>query len=177
MAIPPGTHTLGPGDGSLTVRTGKTGPAAKAGHDLLIEVRAWQEAAGDPAATSMTLTADSRSLHVLEGTGGVGALGDEEKAAIRTSIDDDVLKGGTIAFRSTSVTPQGDGGLHVAGELDLLGTTQPVEFVLATGEDGRVQATATVRQTAWGIKPFSILFGTMKVADEVRVELDARLAI
>jgi polyisoprenoid-binding protein YceI len=178
MAIPPGTHTLGPEDGSLTVRTGKTGPAAKAGHELLIEVGAWEatiDAGDDPAATSMTLTADSRTLHVLEGKGGVGPLGGDEKAAIRQSIDDDVLKGGTIAFRSTSVTPQDDGGLYVAGELDLLGTTRPVDFVLTAGDDGRLHAAATVRQTAWGIKPFSILFGTMKVADDVRVELDAGL--
>ena len=30
MAIPPGTYTLGPADGTLTVRTGKAGAAAKA---------------------------------------------------------------------------------------------------------------------------------------------------
>ena len=42
MAIPPGTYTLGPGDGTLTVRTGKAGAAAKAGHDLVIEVTRWE---------------------------------------------------------------------------------------------------------------------------------------
>ena len=36
--------------------------------------------------------------------------------------------------------------------------------------------TATLKQTDWGCKPYSALFGTLKVADEVRVEIDGRLA-
>ena len=38
MSLPAGTHTLGPENGTLSVRTGRTGAAAKAGHDLLIHV-------------------------------------------------------------------------------------------------------------------------------------------
>ena len=34
---------------------------------------------------------------------------------------------------------------------------------------------AVVTQTEWGMKPYSALFGALKVADEVRVEIDARL--
>jgi di/tripeptidase len=81
-------QTLGPADGTLTVRTKKTGAAAKAGHDLLIEVTSW-EATLDEA--SMSLTADPRSLRVLEGTGGMTTLGDDDKAGIAQSIDEEVL--------------------------------------------------------------------------------------
>ncbi len=35
--------------------------------------------------------------------------------------------------------------------------------------------TAVVKQTEWGMKPYSALFGALKVADEVRVEIDAAL--
>ena len=35
---------------------------------------------------------------------------------------------------------------------------------------------ATVTQTAWKIKPYSALFGALKVVDEVEVALDAILA-
>ena len=42
MASQHGTHTLGPQDGTLTVLTGKGGAAAKAGHNLTIEVTRWQ---------------------------------------------------------------------------------------------------------------------------------------
>ena len=39
-----GVTRLGPGDGTLTVRTGKGGAASKAGHNLVIEVQRWQVA-------------------------------------------------------------------------------------------------------------------------------------
>ena len=41
--------------------------------------------------------------------------------------------------------------------------------------DGHVTGTAVVKQTDWGMKPFTALFGALKVADDVRVEIDAAL--
>ena len=177
MSLKPGTYTLGPDDGTLSVRTGRTGAAAKAGHDLVIHVTTWEATLrlGDtPQDTGLELEADATSLHVREGTGGMQSLGDDDKANIRTTIHDDVLKGRAIAFRSTEVTGA-DGRLSVQGELTLAGTTRPLAFDLALGDDGRVTGTAVVKQSDWGIKPYSALFGALKVADEVRVEIDAAL--
>jgi polyisoprenoid-binding protein YceI len=175
--LKPGTYTLGPDDGTLSVRTGRTGAAAKAGHDLVIHVTTWEATLrlGDtPQDTGLELEVDATSLHVREGTGGMQSLGDDDKADIRTTIHDDVLKGRAIAFRSTAVTAA-DGRLTVQGELTLAGTTRPLAFDLAVGDDGRVTGTAVVKQSDWGIKPYSALFGALKVADEVRVEIDAAL--
>ena len=55
-------------------------------------------------ATTLELEADATSLRVREGTGGMQALGDDDKANIHSTIDDDVLKRQAIAFRSTQVT-------------------------------------------------------------------------
>jgi len=167
---------LGPEDGTLTVRTGRKGAASKAGHDLRIEVTAWQATLEFGDSPSMTLTADSRSFKVREGTGGVKSLDDDDKANIEQTIDDEVLRGGTIEFRSRRVEP-GAGGdaLRVEGDLDLLGTRRPVAFDLAAAGDGRLTGRATLKQTDWGMKPYSALFGTLKVADEVEVAVDARL--
>ena len=177
MSLRAGKYKLGPDDGTLSVRTGRTGAAAKAGHDLLIHVTAWEAtlAVGDdPADTSIELAADAASLRVSEGTGGMQSLGDDDKANIQQTIDDDVLKRQAITFRSTEVTG-GDGRLTVEGELTLRGTTRPLAFDLDIGEDGRLSAVAVVKQTDWGMKPYSALFGALKVADEVRVEIDAGL--
>ena len=178
MAIPPGSYTLGPADGTLTVRTGKAGAAAKAGHNLVIEVTRWEAAleVGKGGGGSVALTADARSLAVRSGSGGMGSLGDEEKTSIAQSIDDDVLKGGTIAFRSSAVV-EAPGGLRVQGDLDLLGATRPVAFDLDAGDDGRLTGSIRFKQSDWGIKPFSALFGTLKVADEVEVDVDATLPV
>ena len=39
--------------------------------------------------------------------------------------------------------------------------------------EGRLAGSATLKQSDWGIKPYSALFGTLKVADEVTVSIDA----
>ena len=166
------TYTLGPDDGTLSVRTGRTGTVAKAGHDLLIEVRAWT-ATLDLEAPRLTLDADATSLHVVEGTGGMKALDDDDRANIRQTVDDEILKRNDIQFRSTGVQ-RTDTGLAVRGDLTLVGTTRPIEFDLAVTDD-RVTGTAVVTQTEWGVKPYSALFGALKVADDVRVEIDAAL--
>ena len=151
MAIPPGRYTLGPADGTLTVRTGKAGAAAKAGHNLVIEVTRWEASleVGAGGGGSVAVTADARSLAVRSGSGGMGSLGEEEKASIAQSIDDDVLKGGTIAFRSSAVD-EAPGGLRVQGDLDLLGATRPVAFDLDAGDDGRRSGCSRFNRTTAG---------------------------
>jgi polyisoprenoid-binding protein YceI len=173
VSIDPGTYTLGPDDGTLAVRTGRTGAAAKAGHDLLIEVTAWEATVAVGETSSVELTADPRSLRVRAGSGGMQALGDDDMANIEKTIDDDVLEGRAIAFRSTTVKAA-DGKLDVEGELTLADTTRPVAFAV-TVDDGRLSAVAVVKQTDFGIKPYSTLFGALKVVDEVTVQLDADL--
>ena len=178
MPIEAGTYILGPENATLSVRTGRTGAAAKAGHNLLIHVTAWQatlEAAADPAQTTIALEADATSLQVREGTGGIQALGDDDIVNIQQTIDDDVLKRQRIEFRSTAVTPADDGRLTVQGELTLAGKTAPISFELTRGDDGKLSGSAVVKQTDWGITPYSTLFGALKVVDEVEVAIDGTL--
>jgi YceI-like domain len=166
-------RTLGPENATLTVQTRRTGAASKAGHDLLIEVTSWG-AVLDREGGSVTLTADPRSLRVLEGTGGMQALDDGDKAGIAKTIDDEILMGRPIEFRSTRVEVGAAGAPGtVEGELELGGTRRPIAFELTAGADGRLAGAATVKQSDWGIQPYSALFGTLKVADEVEVQVEA----
>jgi polyisoprenoid-binding protein YceI len=178
MPFSPGTYTLNSDHGTLSVRTERGGAAAKAGHDLLIEVGSWEgtlQLAEDPAASSVGLTADAGSLRVLEGTGGMTKLGDDDKNGIKQTIDEDILKGCTITFQSSAVRAGANGGLDVDGELELLGRHAPAAFALTVDAGGHLTGRATVKQTDHGIKPYSALFGTLKVADEVEVAVDAQL--
>jgi polyisoprenoid-binding protein YceI len=179
VRIQAGTHRLGPHNATLSVRTARSGAAAKAGHDLVIHVTSWEatlEVADDPTRTSVALTADAASLRVHEGTGGMQDLGDDDKANIEQTIDDEVLERQGITFRSTRVESAADGSpISVQGDLTLVGTTLPIAFDLAVGDDGTLSATAVVTQTLWGMKPYSALFGALKVVDDVEVVLDGRL--
>jgi polyisoprenoid-binding protein YceI len=179
MSIKPGTYELGPRNGKLLVETSRTGGAAKAGHDLTLEVTSWNgtlQLGEEPNGTSVTLRADGSSLQVREGRGGIKKLDEDDKLNIQQTIDDEVLKATSIDFRSTAVegTPESS-RLLVIGELEFAGRTNPIEFELEVGEDGHVTGRATVKQSDWGIKPYSALFGALRVADEVDVTVDAEL--
>jgi polyisoprenoid-binding protein YceI len=77
-------------------------------------------------------------------------------------------------FHSIGAWADGD-RLQVEGQLTLAGTTRPSAFELTVREDGTLEGRARVVQTAWGIKPFSGLMGTLRIADEVLVEVAGRL--
>jgi polyisoprenoid-binding protein YceI len=174
VSIPAGRYRFGPDNGTLAVRTGRAGAVARAGHDLRLLVTGWEgtlEVGADSTPARVEVRVDGGSLKVQEGTGGVQALDDDDKASIEQTIDDEVLRRDQITFRSTEVVPQGD-GLRVAGELTLLGRTAPLRLHVAVA-DGTLTADGVVRQTDFGMKPYSALFGALRVADEVRVSLSA----
>jgi polyisoprenoid-binding protein YceI len=159
------------------VHTERAGAAAKAGHDLLIHVTSWDATitVGDsPGDVSLALNADPTSLRVQEGHGGIQMLGSDDIDNINQTIGDDVLRQREIAFRSTHAEADGD-VIHVEGELTLSGKSAPIAFDLSLGDDGSVAASAVVKQSDWGMKPYSALFGALKVADEVRVALEGHV--
>ena len=96
MALAAGTYRFGPENATLSVRTGRSGAAAKAGHDLLLHVTAWHatlEVGAVPQGRASCWTRTPTSMRVREGTGGMQALDDDDKANIEQTIDDEVLKG------------------------------------------------------------------------------------
>jgi polyisoprenoid-binding protein YceI len=176
MPIEAGTHRLGPENGSLTVETKRIGAASKAGHDLVIEVTSWEGTLDIGEESEVALTADSGSFSVLKGTGGIKSLDAEDMAGIKQTIDEEVLMRASIEFRSSKVELSDDRTSgKVDGELELAGRRHQISFELRSPEDGRLTGRAVVKQTDFGMKPYTALFGTLKVADEVEVAIDARL--
>jgi polyisoprenoid-binding protein YceI len=148
--------------------------AQKVGHDLIIDVERWEataEVGEDGALSAVRVDADPRSLRVREGLRGVKPLTDKDRAGIRKTIDEKVLRGQPIVFRS-SVVELADGALTVRGELDLAGTTRSTSFELGMAADGRIGGTLPVTQSEWGIKPYRGLMGALKVRDTIEVVID-----
>ena len=171
--IEPGTYRFGPSNATLSVQTRRGGAAAKAGHDLLLHVTAWEGTltiGDDGAPAAAELAADATSLRVQEGTGGMKALDDADKANIHQTIDDEVLRHRDIAYRSITID-----GSRVEGELTLGDRARALALELEVTGDGAVSARATVTQSDWGMKPYSALFGTLKVLDEVEISLQGHV--
>ena len=151
MGIQPGTYELGPQDGKLIVRTRKGGAASKAGHNLRIEVERWgatAQFADDLAQSVLELSADSTSFTVVEGTGGMKSLDGDDKEGIAQTINQEVLKGTPITFKSTAVRPDGEDRLHVTGDLELVNGVNLIAFDLAVTDEVGVEIDAKLRPTA-----------------------------
>jgi hypothetical protein len=150
--------------------------AKHAAHDLIIDVGAWEAAAevrDDGTLSAARLSADPHSLQVREGRG-IKPLTEKDRAQIHKLIDEKILGGRPIAFRSTAVEP-GEGRLTVRGELEIAGTKRPASFELNAGPDGRLRGTLPVTQSEWGIKPYRGMMGALKVRDTIEVVLDVAL--
>jgi YceI-like domain len=174
VAFRAGTHTVGGDEGMLQVRTYREGVAQRVGHDLIIDVERWEataEIGEDGTPSAVRLDADPRSLQVREGLHGVKPLSDKDRADIRKTIDEKILRGQPIAFRSNAVELAG-GALTVRGELDLAGRTRAASFELDAATDGRVGGTLPLTQSEWGIKPYRGLMGALKVRDTIEIVLD-----
>lgn len=178
--VPPGDIALGPADGTLRLRTSREGIAARAGHDLLLAATAWRGRVHVPAGPAeglhLEVEVDLRSLEVLEGTGGVKPLSAADRAEIQKAMHKTL---GTdhhplATFRSSAISITGDEAA-VLGELFLAGRSHPLELDVRRNADGSLRGTTRVVQTTWGIKPYSGLFGTLKVRDAVDVEVEVRL--
>jgi hypothetical protein len=196
VAIMTGNFQLGPDAGRVLIKTGRAGVAARAGHDLTIEVTRWSARVDIPAArasgvTGVTVAAelDLGSLEVREGTGGVKPLTDSDRAQIKKTMSE-ILGEATASFTSSRIIRSGDPGVvlvdgtavpgtgsgQVEGTLTLKGTARPVLLQVTETAPGRYRGAATVKQSAFGIKPYTGFFGALKLADEVRVELEVDLS-
>lgn len=169
MSIPAGTHNIGPSDGSLKVKTGKEGAAAKMGHNLVIGVNNWEATIEGGDSPSIKLTADPSSLEVIEGSGGAKPLSDKDRGDINKSINGKVLGSSQISFTSSEVS---DGSAR--GDLSIAGKSTSVNVPLTISGD-RISGSLTLSQSDFGIKQFSAMMGALKVSDQVTVEFEGSL--
>ena len=181
MAVTPGSVRLGPDAGRVVIKTTRAGLAAKAGHDLTIEVTRWSaqvevpaEGDGGLAAATVRADLDLGSLEVREGTGGAMPLTDRDRREIKKQIGS-ILGAATATFASSRVIPSGSSGGTVEGSVTLNGRTQPARLQVTAPGDGQYRGSATLAQTGFGIKPYSGFFGALKLKDEVTLEFQLTL--
>jgi polyisoprenoid-binding protein YceI len=170
MSIPEGNHTIGPSNGSLKVKTGKEGAAAKMGHNLTLAVKNWEATIEGGDSPSIKLTADPSSIEVESGEGGAKPLGDKDKKDIKKTIDNKVLGSQQISFTSSEVSDS-----QAKGDLSIAGSSSQVSVPLNVSGD-KISGSIQLNQKDFGIKPFSTMMGALKVTDQVTVEFEGNLA-
>lgn len=171
--------TIGPADGELLLHTGVSGRAARMGHRLTIAMTRWRGgvswAGSRPVRAELAVEVDS--FEVLRGEGGVKGLSTAEKALVRSNALKSLNASRFPEIRYTSdVIERAGDGYRLTGKLQIRGAARDHVIDLGTedlGEAWRLSVETTVRQSDYGIKPFSLLMGSVQVADDVSLSFTA----
>jgi len=186
-----GTYELGPSAGRVLVRTGREGLAARAGHDLTLEITRWSARVTVPAAedgglAAATLTAelDLGSLAVREGTGGAKPLTDRDRRDIQGQVRKILGDAAIASFTSSRVIPSSSaapspGGAAngaVEGTLTLRGTSRPLRLQVVSPAPGPVpgKRRPAARRTSASRRTRGF-FGALKLKNEVTVEFEVKI--
>jgi polyisoprenoid-binding protein YceI len=168
--------------GELLIRTGVAGRAAQLGHRLTIAMRSWQATIqwdfDDPVSAELTI--DVGSLEVVRGEGGLTPLSGPEKILVRSNALRSLgaRRFPRITFAANTIEKTDD-GYRLTGALTIHGKTRTQTVDVRTDDlDGSwwLSSETTVRQSEFGIKPYSQLLGSLKVADDVIVSFTAECA-
>ena len=156
------------------VLTYKEGLMSAVAHDLKLQVTRWNIALDAEAATAVA-EFDAGSLRLVnamkDGRDHPGAFGLDAKT-IEKNIAKDVLhtrRYPTVRFETDTVTPS-ERGYDVSGRLTLHGHTRALT-VQVTRVDQRFEATVRLFQPDYGIKPYSAMFGALKIKPHVDVKI------
>jgi len=165
-------------ESTFIVLVGKAGLFSALGHDHTIAVKSFSGRVHVPASginqASLEFEVETTSLTVAD-----QGISDKERAEIQEAMQTAVLETSRfpkISFRSTSVAnvkpSENSQSFTLNGNLTLHGVTKPIAVpvvVTITPEQLRATGEATIKQTDFGIKPYSAASGTIKVKNELRL--------
>ncbi len=165
------TYQIVAAESSFTIFVGKAGALSFLAHDHNIAVRSFSGRVVVPEAGaeqgSLALDIEAKSLTVLD------KVSEKDRATITKSTNDVVLETGKfpkITFRSVGVSNVNGASLTVNGDLTLHGVTKRIAVrvtIAATPQQLRASGKYILKQTDFGITPYSAAAGSIKVKNEV----------
>jgi len=164
------SHEIDRERSTVTVRVSKAGMFRAFGDDHEVRAPLTSGSIDDGPQPRVRMAFNAAQLRVVD----PGLSPDDRQQVQSRMLGPDVLDVAQfpeIRFESTDVRRADSDRLSVNGALTLHGQTHTVVVSVARDRD-RYRGTATVKQTAFGIKPVAVAGGTVKVKDEVTIEFD-----
>ena len=176
------TYTIVAGESSFWVFVPKTGLLSGLAHDHEIGIKSFTGKIVVPdsgaGGGSLELDVDATSLVVLD-----KKPSEADKKKIANSMHNEVLESAKhpkVTFKSASVSDLKQTGsdaynFTLTGDLTLHGVTKRIAFPVSltiNAQELRAIGKYTLRQTDFGIKPYSAAGGTIKVKNEITVHFN-----
>lgn len=154
---------------TITIHVHKSGLFSVAGHNHTV-VAPVSKASIDPQGMTAEIVVVAKELKVTDTD-----VSDKDRAQIQAEmLGPKVLnaeKFPQIRFKSLEIKPAGAGHLRVTGMLDLHGVSKQITLEITGGGD-HYQGKTKLKQSDFGIEPFSAGGGTVKVKDELDLDFD-----
>ena len=159
--------------GQVKLFTFKDGLLSAIAHDLQLTVSRFRIEVRDDQVSGFFVT-DSIVVDgaVKDGRLDPRVLSDKDKAKIRTTMAAEVLRSsefGKVAFSGT-VSQEGL-AIVARGDPSLVGKSVSIEVAMRRKGDS-VVGEIEIQPSRWGIKPYKVLGGTLKLQDRVRVTFE-----
>jgi polyisoprenoid-binding protein YceI len=152
---------------TLTIHVSKSGVFSAAGHDHWINASIFAGVINESDSPHVEFKVEASTMRVKPDP----AVDAKTQAEIQRNMQEKTLESAAypkIAFRSSHIEKQSDGGWKVNGALTLHGVTKSITTSVKRN-DGVYIGQATIKQTDFGIKPVTAAAGTVKVKNELEI--------
>ncbi len=164
------SRPIDPGRSTLTVFAYKSGLFSAFADDHIVRAPIAAGSIADQNPLAVEIRVRSADLIVLD-----PALSASKRAEVQARMVGpevlDTAQYPDIRFASTTIELVSADRWTVSGTLTLHGASRPATFQV-TRQDGRYRGSVTLKQSDYGIRPISIVGGTVKVKDELKIEFD-----
>jgi len=171
-------YSVATNESTFTIFVGKSGALSGLGHEHIVAVKSFSGEAHIPSnalnRALFSLEIEAGSLFVTD-----EGITDKERMEIERTMKSKVLEVShfpKISFQSVSITdikPTTNGETALLnGHLTLHGVTNQVRVpaaITVTPEQLHVSGDVTIKQTDFGIKPYSTAGGAVKVRNELKI--------
>jgi hypothetical protein len=155
---------------TVTVHVFKSGLFRAFADDHVIEAQLADGSLDDGATPTVRIALEVGNMRVVD-----PGLSPKDRGEVQTRmLGPDVLDANRftqIRFRSVAIQKGDANRWSVRGELEVHGQTRPVTVNVVREQD-HYKGSALLKQSDFGITPISIVGGTVKVKDEMRIDFD-----
>ena len=169
LKVPVGRYSIVQAESSISVQVFKTGALSFLTRDHNMAVGNFSGAIAVTAngtQSTGTLEASSASLWVTD------KISESDKREINSTMRDTVLEAAKFPRIAFQASGQPSGNFNLTGDLTLHGVTKRISLpVVATWDTRRIRLTGKyiLKQTDFGITPYSTAGGTVRIKNEVEI--------